>query len=69
MELLEEDCQLELDISIWNLNNKRSEACEQALDQDGNEFGGQSVKTIAKLKNMESEAIGAFRVAGSPFAG
>ena len=43
MELLEEDCQLELDISIWNWNNKRSEACEQALDEDGNEFGGQSV--------------------------
>ena len=43
MEFIEEDCLLELDISIWNLNNKRSQACEQALDEDGNEFGGQSV--------------------------
>ena len=42
MESLEEDFLLELNISIWNVNNKRSEACEQALDEDGNEFGGQS---------------------------
>ena len=41
VESIEEEFLLELHISIWNVNNKRSKACEQAPGEDGKEFGGQ----------------------------
>ena len=41
VESIGEECLLELDISIYNVNNLRSKACERAPGEDGKEFGGQ----------------------------